>query len=97
MGGDFSPPVQPAALQPPLQPRDGLLPGIFHEGANGAVVAKPEFSEKMLGVLRKYQTARRNNMLLTVPFVTIGDYLHELRAIASLMRSVAPSSHSILQ
>lgn len=62
----------------------------LHEGPEGSVVAKPEFSEKMLSVLRKYQTARRNNMLLTVPFVTIGDYLHELRAIASLMHRVGP-------
>ncbi|CAN8100322.1 unnamed protein product [Discula destructiva] len=62
----------------------------LHEGPDGSVEAKPEFSEKMLSVLRKYQTARRNNMLLTVPFVTIGDYLHELRAIASLMHRVGP-------
>lgn len=54
------------------------------------MVAKPEFSEKMLSVLRKYQTARSKNLLLTVPFVTIGDYLHELRAIARLMHSLGP-------
>lgn len=62
----------------------------LHEGPEGSVVAKPEFSEKMLSVLRKYQTARNKNMLLTVPFVTIGDYLHELRAIARLMHSLGP-------
>lgn len=60
------------------------------EGPDGSVVAKHEFSETMLSVLRKYQTARRNNMLLTVPFVTIGDYLHELRAVARLMHRVGP-------
>lgn len=54
------------------------------------MVAKPEFNEKMLSVLRKYQTARSKNLLLTVPFVTIGDYLHELRAIARLMHSLGP-------
>lgn len=62
----------------------------LHEGPEGSVVAKPEFSEKMLSVLRKYQTARSKNMLLTLPFVTIGDYLHELRAIARLMHSLGP-------
>lgn len=62
----------------------------LHEGPGGSVVAKPEFSEKMLSVLRKYQLARSRNMLLTVPFVTIGDYLHELRAIARLMHSLGP-------
>lgn len=62
----------------------------LHEGPDGSVVAKPEFSEKMLSVLRKYQTARSKNLLLTVPFVTIGDYLHELRAIARLMHGLGP-------
>ncbi|KUI62136.1 Phosphopantothenate--cysteine ligase CAB2 [Cytospora mali] len=60
------------------------------EGPDGAVVAKPEFTPKMLSVLRKYQSATSRNMLLTVPFVTIGDYLHELRAIARLMQPLGP-------
>lgn len=56
----------------------------------GSVVAKPAFTEKMLSVLRKYHSARSQNLLLTVPFVTIGDYLHELRAIARLMHRLGP-------
>jgi phosphopantothenate-cysteine ligase len=60
------------------------------EGPDGTVVARPEFTPRMLGVLRKYQTATRRNMLLTVPFVTIGDYLHELRAAARLMQPLGP-------
>lgn len=60
------------------------------EGPDGTVVAKPEFTPKMLSVLRKYQSATSRNMLLTVPFVTIGDYLHELRAIARLMQPLGP-------
>ncbi|KAG5971346.1 hypothetical protein E4U58_007639 [Claviceps cyperi] len=36
-------------------------------------------------VLRKYRRAKDANMLLTIPFVTIGDYLHELRALSRLM------------
>lgn len=60
-------------------------------GGNGTVVvAKPAFTDKMLSVLRKYRAARRENRLLTVPFVTIGDYLHELRAIARLMHRLGP-------
>lgn len=62
----------------------------LQEGADGSVVAKPEFSERMLDVLRKYHTATTKNLLMTVPFVTIGDYLHELRAIARLMRPLGP-------
>lgn len=60
------------------------------EGEGGRVVAKPAFTEKMLSVLRKYHSARNQNLLLTVPFVTIGDYLHELRAIARLMHRLGP-------
>lgn len=62
----------------------------LHEGPDGTVVAKSEYSEKMLTVLRKYHTARGKNLLLTVPFVTIGDYLHELRAVARLMHRLGP-------
>jgi len=53
------------------------------EGPNGNVTAKPEHQQKMLDVLRKYTSARENNMLLFIPFVTITDYLFELRAIVS--------------
>ena len=41
-------------------------------------------------VLREYQAARDADMLLMLPFVTIGDYLHELRAIARVMRPLGP-------
>lgn len=60
------------------------------EGPDGTVVARPEFTPRMLGVLRKYQSATGRGMLLTVPFLTIGDYLHELRAFARLMQPLGP-------
>lgn len=44
----------------------------------------------MLQVLRKYHDARDRNMLLVLPFVSISDYLHELRSIARLMRPLGP-------
>lgn len=44
----------------------------------------------MLHVLRKYRDARDRNMLLLLPFVSISDYLHELRSIARLMRPLGP-------
>lgn len=62
----------------------------LHEGPDGTVLAKPEYTHSMLSVLREYHTARSNNLLLTLPFVTIGDYLHELRAIARLMHRMGP-------
>lgn len=54
-------------------------------------MAAPQFSDKMLRVLRKYTQARSNNMLLLLPFVTITDYLYELRAVARLIRPLGPS------
>lgn len=44
----------------------------------------------MAGVLRKYNTAKSRNLLLMLPFVTITDYLFELRAIAQLMKPLGP-------
>ncbi|KAI0385071.1 DFP-domain-containing protein [Hypomontagnella monticulosa] len=63
----------------------------LHEGPDGSVIANPSHQEKMLRVLRKYNTAKQQNLLLMLPFVTITDYLHELRAIAQLMRPLGPN------
>jgi phosphopantothenate---cysteine ligase (ATP) len=63
----------------------------LHEGPNGSVVANEEYREKMLMVLRQYNSARDKNLLLTLPFVTITDYLFVLRAIAQLMRPLGPN------
>lgn len=58
----------------------------LHEGPDGTVVANDEYKEKMLTVLRKYNSAKRKNLLLTLPFTTINDYLFVLRSISQLMR-----------
>ncbi|CZS93772.1 hypothetical protein WAI453_001216 [Rhynchosporium graminicola] len=63
----------------------------LHEGPDGNVVANEEYREKMLRVLRKYNAAKEKNLLLTLPFTTINDYLFVLRAIAQLMRPLGPS------
>ncbi|PNH74040.1 hypothetical protein VD0001_g3534 [Verticillium dahliae] len=62
----------------------------LQESPDGSVVANSAHQEKMLAVLRKYNTARATNALLVIPFVTITDYLHELRAISRLMRPLGP-------
>ncbi|KAK4649266.1 Phosphopantothenate--cysteine ligase cab2 [Podospora bellae-mahoneyi] len=62
----------------------------LREGPNGSVVARDEDAGKMLNVLRKYREARDKNMLLVLPFVSISDYLHELRGIAQLMKPLGP-------
>lgn len=62
----------------------------LHEGPNGSVVANEEYREKMLKVLRQYNSAKEMNLLLTLPFTTITDYLFVLRSIAQLMRPLGP-------
>ncbi|KAK0655982.1 DNA/pantothenate metabolism flavoprotein [Cercophora newfieldiana] len=62
----------------------------LREGPNGSVVARDEDAAKMLHVLRKYRDARDKHMLLVLPFVSISDYLHELRSIARLMKPLGP-------
>ena len=62
----------------------------LHEAPEGNVVANPAHQAKMLRVLRKYSAAKSQNTLLMLPFVTITDYLHELRAVAQLMRPLGP-------
>ena len=56
------------------------------EGKDEEVVVGAEYQEKMLGVLRKYSAAKKNNTLLVLPFTTITDYLWELKDLATLMR-----------
>ncbi|KAI5921787.1 DNA/pantothenate metabolism flavoprotein [Camillea tinctor] len=63
----------------------------LHEGPDGSAVANPAHQDKMVSVLRKYNAAKRQNLLLMLPFVTITDYLHELRAVAQLMRPLGPN------
>ena len=64
----------------------------LREGSHGSVVANEEYREKMLLVLRKYNWAKENNMLLLLPFTTITDYLWSLREIAQLMRPLGSKS-----
>jgi phosphopantothenate-cysteine ligase len=63
----------------------------LHEGDDGQVVANDQYKEKMLKVLRQYHSAKQKNLLLTLPFTTITDYLFVLRAIAQLMRPLGPN------
>ncbi|KAH0538817.1 hypothetical protein FGG08_004593 [Glutinoglossum americanum] len=64
----------------------------LREGSHGSVVAHEEYREEMLSVLRKYNWAKENNMLLLLPFTTITDYLWNLREIAQLMRPLGSKS-----
>lgn len=61
------------------------------EGKNGEVEAKQEYQTKMLDVLRKYTAAKKENLLLLLPFTTITEYLWELKELATLMRPLGSS------
>ncbi|KAI0476498.1 DNA/pantothenate metabolism flavoprotein [Xylariaceae sp. FL0804] len=63
----------------------------LHENDDGSVVANPAHLDKMTQVLRKYNAAKRQNLLLMLPFVTITDYIYELRSVAQLMRPLGPN------
>lgn len=56
------------------------------DGGQGHVVVRDEYQDEMRDVLRKYRYAKRNNLLLLLPFTTISEYLFELRSLATLMR-----------
>ena len=62
------------------------------EGKHGEVVVSPEYQREMRSVLQEYTAAKRNNMLLILPFVTITDYLWALRSVSKLMRPLGPSA-----
>lgn len=65
----------------------------LHEGDDGQVIANPEYKDKMLAVLQQYNDVKRRNMLLTLPFTTINDYLFVLRSISQLLH---PLGHGAL-
>ena len=59
-------------------------------GGSGRVVVQDEHQQEMRTVLGRYAEAKRENMLLLLPFTTITEYLWELREIAKLMRPLGP-------
>jgi phosphopantothenate-cysteine ligase len=53
---------------------------------DGRVVVDEQHQEEMLRVLRQYAEAKREGRLLILSFVTITEYLWDLREVAQLMR-----------
>jgi len=64
----------------------------FMREENGRVVVDHEHQEEMVQVLREYTKAKRENMLLILSFVTITEYLWELREVAKLMQPLGPNA-----
>ncbi|KAI9037078.1 phosphopantothenate--cysteine ligase CAB2 [Aspergillus affinis] len=59
---------------------------------HGSVVVRSEYQNEMRDVLRKYRYAKKNNLLLLLPFTTIAEYLFELRSLSQLMRPLGPNA-----
>ena len=53
---------------------------------NSDIIIRQEYQQKMQKVLREYQAAKRNRMLLLLPFTNVTEYLFELRNLAQLMQ-----------
>ncbi|KAI5309363.1 hypothetical protein KEM55_003403 [Ascosphaera atra] len=66
-----------------------------HDTSNpdhGTIVVRTEYQPHMRKVLREYKNVKENNLLLLLPFVTVTDYLHELRALAQVMRPLGTNA-----
>ncbi|CAI6335862.1 unnamed protein product [Periconia digitata] len=59
---------------------------------NGRVVVDEQQSADMLEVLRQYTNVKREGRLLILSFVTITEYLWDLREVAKLMRPLGPKA-----
>ncbi|KAF2502542.1 phosphopantothenate-cysteine ligase [Lophium mytilinum] len=64
----------------------------FMKEDNGRVVVDEQHQQEMLRVLRQYEAAQRDNKLLILSFVTITEYVWELREVAKLMRPLGPNA-----
>jgi phosphopantothenate-cysteine ligase len=58
----------------------------MREDENGRIVVDGEHQSDMIDVYRRYQAAKKDNLLLILSFVTITEYLWELREVAKLMQ-----------
>jgi phosphopantothenate-cysteine ligase len=65
---------------------------VDEEAADGEVVVRGEYQDKMRGVLREYRFAKQNNLLLLLPFTTVTQYLFELRMIATEMKPLGANA-----
>lgn len=59
---------------------------------NGQVVVDEQHQEEMLRVLRQYTEVKREGKLLILSYVSITEYLWNLREVAQLMRPLGPNA-----
>ncbi|KAF3089424.1 hypothetical protein TWF569_003063 [Orbilia oligospora] len=60
--------------------------------SRNTIVARDEYAAEMISVLRKYKHAKRERLLLLLPFTTITSYLFLLRELAMKMRPLGGKS-----
>lgn len=58
------------------------------DGEGGGVSVRQEYQEKMRTVLKQYQFAKKNRLLLLLPFTNVTEYLFSLRSIAQSLQPV---------
>ena len=59
---------------------------------DGRVIVDQQHQDQMLQVLRQYNEAKRGNKLLILSYVTITEYLWNLREVAQLMKPLGPKA-----
>ena len=64
----------------------------MEENEKGDVTVRDEYQADMRKVLRQYADAKKNGTLLLLPFVSITEYLWNLREIATLMKPLGSSA-----
>ncbi|EDU50090.1 Dfp Phosphopantothenoylcysteine synthetase decarboxylase [Pyrenophora tritici-repentis] len=64
----------------------------FMKEEGGKVVVDEQHQDQMLRVLRQYNEVKRENKLLILSYVTITEYLWNLREVAQLMRPLGPKA-----
>lgn len=60
------------------------------EASDGRVIVADEYQEKMRRVLEEYQHAKKNRLLLLLPYTTVTEYLFALRSLATLTQPIGP-------
>ncbi|KAK2850681.1 hypothetical protein FQN49_005422 [Arthroderma sp. PD_2] len=63
-----------------------------NDNDHGPIIVRSEYQNEMRKVLRQYRYAKENNLLLVLPFVTVTEYLYELRSLANLMKPLGPNA-----
>ena len=65
---------------------------LMTDDGHGQVVVAESYQAEMRTVLARYTDAKQKNLLLSIPFTTVTEYLWNLRDIASLLCPLGPTA-----